>query len=113
MNWGIEIESKQVRDFCAAYCQPVSGLATVLLGTALDAGADSVEVATDSVRFRIEGEWCVADPVPAHVVPAVCAFLLLVGTSGRPDGTVTLCRNGQRRQLHIDARALKLSLAIR
>jgi hypothetical protein len=112
MSWKIEIESKQVREFCAATCQPVSGVATVLLGTALDAGADAVEVAADSVRFRIGGEWRPADPMPAHVVPAVCAFLLLVGTSSRPEGTVTLCQNGQRRQLHIDTKALKISLAI-
>ena len=113
MSWRIEIASKKLEAFCNEYCRPVSGLATVLLGTALDAGADAVEVTTEIVRFRTKGKWRQADPMPAHVVPAVCAFMLLVGTSGRPEGTVTLSQNGHRRQIRIDAKALKLSLVIK
>jgi type II secretory ATPase GspE/PulE/Tfp pilus assembly ATPase PilB-like protein len=113
MNWRMGIENKQVREFCAAYFQPVVQCATELMETALDEGADAVEVTTASVRFRVGGEWQEADRIPAHVVPAVCALMLLMHTSDRQEGTVASSQNGESRQIRIDAKALKLSLVIK
>jgi hypothetical protein len=113
MNWRMGMENEQVREFCTAYFQPVIGPATAFMETALDQGADTVEVTTEGLRFRARGEWREADHVPAHVIPAMCALLLLMHDSGRPEGTVALNRNGESRQIRIDAKALKLSLDIK
>ena len=112
MNWRIGVENQQVREFCTTHLQSAVEPANVLMQTALDAGADAVEVTTDCVRFRVGGEWRKADPISADSLPAVCALMLVHHGCAGPEGTVGTSQDGESRQIRVDPKALKLSLVI-
>ena len=112
MNWRIGVENQQVREFCTAHLPSAVEPANVLMETALDAGADAVEVSTDGARFRVEGEWRDADPISADDLPAVCALMLIHHACAGSEGTVGTSQNAESRRIRVAPKTLKLSLVI-